>query len=71
MAEKTDREPASRRSAAGRWKTAAGSRRAERGGATDVEFDVVFTRAVTRAVREVCRRFLLLARPGNEEAGEQ
>ena len=55
MAERANR--ASRHpAAAGRWKTAAGSR-AEHGGAADVEFDVVFTRAVTRAVREVCRRF--------------
>ena len=57
MAERANR--ASRHpAAAGRWKTAAGSR-AEHGGAADVEFDVVFTRAVTRAVREVCRRFWL------------
>ena len=55
MAERAAREPASPRSAADRWKTAAGSR-AEHGDATDVEFDVVLIRAVTRVVREVCRR---------------
>ena len=44
MAERTAREPASRRSATGRWKTAAGSR-AEHGDVADVDFDVVLIRA--------------------------
>ena len=56
MAEREAREHASPRSAAGRWKPAAGSR-AEHGDAADVEFDVVLARAVACAVREVCRRF--------------
>ena len=47
-----DREPASRRSASGRWSSAAGAR-AELGDAAGVDIDAVITRAVVNAVKEV------------------
>ena len=56
MAERTDRETASRRSVAGRWKPAADAR-ADPGDAAGVDLDVVLARVVTRAVREACRRY--------------
>ena len=57
MAGWTDRAPASRRSASGRWKPAANAR-ADLGDAAGVDLDVVITRAVTATVREVLRRYL-------------
>ena len=55
MAEKTDREPASRRSAAGRWKPVAHPR-ADPGDAAGVDLNAVLGRAVLDVVRQVCRR---------------
>ena len=55
MAEKTDREPASRRSAAGRWKPVADPR-ADPGDAAGVDLNAVIGRAVLEIVKRECRR---------------